>query len=275
MEQQYKDSMTPRTLAMFFAMAFALTWGIAALLISFTDQIEAIFGELDSSNPLFILAVHSPGIAGIFLVWWHTGFAGLASFFKRLTLAKMSAAWWLLLIFGIPAAFYIGTMIKGNFGEPFPFDPWQGVFPALAAALFLGPIEEFGWRGLAQPVMQRYWTPFWTSIALGIIWAIWHIPAFFLSGVPQSSWSFPAFFVGVVALSVILTPMFNAARGSLLIAVLFHFQCMGPAWPDAQPWDTPVFVLIAVVVVYLNRKSLFRPGGEVGGGVTEVLSADG
>ena len=50
----------------------------------------------------------------------------------------------------------------------------------------------------------------------------------------------------VVAISVILTPMFNAARGSLLVAALFHAQMNGPAWPDAQPWDMLGFVLVAV-----------------------------
>ena len=182
----------------------------------------------------------------------------------------MSVGWWLLIILGIPAAFYLGTLLKGNFGEPFPFSPWTGVVPALAIALFIGPIEEFGWRGLALPLLQRRFAPFWASIVLGVIWALWHIPAFLLSGAPQSNWSFPAFFLGVVAVSVILTTMFNAARGSLLIPVLFHFQTNGPAWPDAQPWDTLVFCLMATVVVAVNRKALFAREGSV----TDVLMVE-
>ena len=112
--------------------------------------------------------------------------------------------------------------------------------------------------------------PFWAGLILGTIWATWHIPAFLLSGTPQSSWSFPAFFLGVVAASVILTPMFNASRGSLLIPVLFHFQCNGPAWPDAQPWDTVVFSAIAVMVVVLNRDSMFTRAGAA----TDVIMSE-
>mgnify|MGYP004089524249 CR=1 FL=1 len=37
--------MTPRTLGVFFILAFGLTWGIAALLILLTEPIEALFGE--------------------------------------------------------------------------------------------------------------------------------------------------------------------------------------------------------------------------------------
>ena len=255
------------TLIPFFALAFGLTWGIAALMILFPGQITAIFGDISYTNPLFILAVYSPAFAGIFLVWRHYGVEGLGSYLRRLTLWRMPIAWWLFLVIGIPALFYIGAAIKGTITDPFPFSPWYGVLPALVMALFIGPIEEFGWRGVALPLLQRRFAPLWAGLILGVIWGFWHVPAFLLSGTPQSAWSFGPYFVAVVAISVILTPMFNAARGSLLIAALFHFQMNGPAWPDAQPWDTLVFSIAAVVIVLLNRKAMLSPEGAV----TEVL----
>lgn len=261
------SSMTVKTLVPFLALAFGLTWGIAALLILFTDQIVAIFGEISMSNPLFILAVYSPGFAGVFLVWRHYGFRGLGSFFRRLTLWRASRLWWLFLILGTPVIFYAGAAVKGTISDPFPFSPWYQVLPALAIALFLGPIEEFGWRGLALPLLQRRFTPFWAGLILGIIWAVWHIPAFLMSGTPQSAWSFAPYFAGVVAISVILTPLFNDSRGSLLIAVLYHFQMMNPIWPDAQPWDNLLFATAAVIIVWLNRRTMFQRGS----GVTDIL----
>ncbi len=253
--------MTRKTLLTFFALSFGLTWGLAALLVLFTPQVEALFGPVSYTNPLFILAVYSPGIAGIFLVWRHYGLGGLGRFFRRLLWWRMPPGWWALLALGIPGVFYAGAVLKGTAFAPFPFAPWYGILPALLTALLIGPIEEFGWRGVALPLMQRHMAPFWAGLLLGIIWALWHIPAFLLSGTPQSAWSFPAFFAGVVAMSVILTPMFNAARGSLLVAVLFHFQANGPAWPDAQPFDAPLFVLLAVIVVWFNRRTMFRRAG--------------
>jgi hypothetical protein len=61
--------------------------------------------------------------------------------------------------------------------------------------------------------------------------------------------------------------LFNASRGSLLIAVLYHFQMMNPIFPDAQPWDILIFVGLAVIVVWQNRRQVF----ERGAGVTDVL----
>jgi hypothetical protein len=129
-------------------------------------------------------------------------------------------------------------------------------------------MEEFGWRGIAQPLLQRKMAPFWAGLVVGIIWATWHLPVFlFGGGVQYGSWAVVPFFGGVIALSIILTPMFNSSRGSLLIAYLYHFQMMNPIFPDGQPWDNLLFVLTAVVVVILNRHTMFKKGA----GVTDVL----
>jgi membrane protease YdiL (CAAX protease family) len=259
--------MTPRTLRAFLALTFGLSWGTGVLLVLFADQVEAIFGPMGYTNPIFILVVYAPGFAGILLVWRHYGVKGLGSFLRRLTLWRMPLIWWVVLIVGMPAVFYLGAAINGTLDDGFPFTPWYGVLPALGIALVIGPIEEFGWRGVALPLLQRRFAPLSAALILGAIVALWHVPAFLLSGTKQSSWSIGPFLLGVVAISVILTPMFNAARGSLLIAALFHFQMNGPAWPDAQPWDMLLFAVVAAVVVLVNKKSMLSRAGAV----TEIL----
>ncbi len=139
--------------------------------------------------------------------------------------------------------------------------------PALLLMLVLGPMEEFGWRGVALPLLQRKFRPIGADLILSILWATWHLPAFFLSGTPQSQWSFPMFFIGVVSISWILTPLFNAARGSILIAAIYHFQMNNPIWPDAQPYDSLLFAVIAVLAVLVNRRAMFSRSA----GVTSVL----
>ncbi|MBP2030745.1 membrane protease YdiL (CAAX protease family) [Methanohalophilus levihalophilus] len=238
-------------------LSFALTWGLAAVLVF-----------VSFSTPVFLLAVYSPGIVGIFLVWRYYGTQGLRSFFRRLTLWRMPGVWWLFLIVGFPAIIYLGAAINGTISDPFPFSPWYQVLPAIAFSLFLlGTNEEFGWRGVALPLLQRKYSPFWAGLILGVVWAAWHIPAFFISGLQFESWSVLPYFGGVIVLSIILTPIFNSAKGSLLIAYLFHFQVMNPIFPDAQPWDSLLLALAAVVIVVLNRRTMFKKGT----GVTDVL----
>jgi membrane protease YdiL (CAAX protease family) len=249
--------MTFRTLIPFLALSFGITWSLAAVLIFVTD-----------STLVFLPAVWAPGLVGIFLVWRHYGRKGLGSFFRRLTLWRMPLVWWLYLLVGFPALNYIGAAIKGTLGDPFPFSSLSEALGAIALSLFLlGTNEEFGWRGVALPLLQRKFSPFWAGLILGVIWAAWHIPAFFISGLQYESWSAVPYFGGVIALSVILTPIFNSARGSLLIAYLYHFQMMNPLFPDAQPWDSLFVAIAAVVIVILNRRTMFKKGT----GVTEVL----
>ena len=251
------QGMTVKTLVPFLILTFTLTWGLAAVLIF-----------VSFSTPVFLLAVYSPGIVGIILVWRYYGLKGLGSFFRRLTLWRMPRKWWLYLLVGFPATIYLGAALKGTISDPFPFSPWYQVFSALALSFFLlGTNEEFGWRGVALPLLQRKYSPFWAGLILGIIWAAWHIPAFYISGLQYEAWSAVPYFGGVIALSVILTPMFNSARGSLLIAYLYHFQIMNPIFPDAQPWDSLLVALTAVVIVVLNRRTMFKKGT----GVTEIL----
>ena len=71
-------------------------------------------------------------------------------------------------------------------------------------------------------------------------------------------WELVPFFAGGVASSIIFTAMFNDTRGSLLFAVLLHFQMNNPIWPDAQPWDNLLLFVLAVVVLWFNRKKMFQ-----------------
>lgn len=263
------STMTLRTVWWFMAITFALGWGIGAALFLFADQIEAIFGEISGTNPVFILLVWSPAIAGLTLVWRYDGSEGVGRFLRRLALWRMPSPWWAFLLLGIPAVKYLGAAFNGTAGE-FPFTPWYGVLPAMALALFIGPVEELGWRGVALPLLQRRYAPLWSSLILGAFWAVWHAPSFLLSGTPQSAWSFGPYLIGVLALSVIITPLFNAAQGSILMAMLFHFQVNGPAWPDAQPWENYLFALIAVAVAILHRKAMLSREGAA----TDVLIAE-
>jgi uncharacterized protein len=241
---------TIKMLPAFLFVAFGLAWGILALFIFNQEQMTAAFGPISGRHPLFILSVYSPAIAAFGLVLYSGGFVGLKRFLTRLLLWRCSANSYAFLLLGIPLIYVAGSAVKGNLLEN-PF------------TLVLGPVEEIGWRGVALPLLQRHLSPLWAGLILGLIWGIWHLPAFFLSGTPQSAWGFTPFFIGSVAISLILTPLFNSSRGSILLPALYHFQLNNPLWPDAQPYDTVFFVLAAIIVVWLNRETMFKRDGAV------------
>jgi membrane protease YdiL (CAAX protease family) len=256
----------------FLLLVFGLAWSLFALFIFATDWVVSIFGELSGSHPLFILAVYAPAISALLIVVNTAGFAGMRRFASRLLIWRASLWWYAFLILGFPAIFFLGAALNGSVtSAPMLTEPPRVLLPAIGFMMILGPVEEIGWRGFALPILQRRLVPFWAGLILGMIWAVWHVPAFLLSGTPQAAWGFMPFFAGSVACSVILTAFFNDSRGSILLAMLFHFQMNNPLWPDAQPYDMYAFVAAAVVVVWLNRAAFFSRANAV----TEVIPKPG
>ena len=259
-----------RSLTPFLLVTFGVTWGILGLYIAFPDGMTEVFGELTGQHPLFFLCVYAPAIAAFILVGHHGGRKGLRRFFCRLGLWRCSPLWYVFLLVGVPLVFYLGAALKGTIGgEPFPFASLGALAAALASAAIKGPVEEFGWRGFALPLLQRRFAPVWAGLIIGVVWGFWHTPAFLLSGTQQSAWSFTPFFIGCIAISMIATALFNASRGSILLAAVFHFQLMNPIWPDAQPYDTYILVVFALVLLWFYRKSMFSSAGNS----TEIIPA--
>jgi uncharacterized protein len=262
-----------RALLPFVLVTFGLAWGLLGLFLFFQPWVEAVFGTLSGRHPLFVLAVYAPAIAAVIVVVHHAGFDGLLRFLSRTLLWRAAAPWWAFLLVGIPVLFVIGAWLKGGLpGATFAFPPLPALLLAMAATMAIGPVEEFGWRGIGLPLLQRRFAPFWAGLILGVIWGAWHLPAFFLSGTPQSGWSFAPFFFASVAASVIVTALFNDARGSILLAALFHFQLNNPLWPDAQPYDTLAFVAAAAVIVWFRREAMFRKDAGSTTVIPEALS---
>ncbi|OFI36440.1 CPBP family intramembrane glutamic endopeptidase [Alteromonas lipolytica] len=257
-----------RSFIPFLLISFGIAWGILGLYILLPDLMGTVFGQLTGNHPLFFLAVYAPAIAAFVLVGRNGGLSGLQRFLGRALLWRCSVAWYAFLIIGIPLIFIVGSAIRGNLlTEPFPFASFQGLLIALALAAIKGPIEEFGWRGLALPLLQRKFAPLWAGLVLGAIWGLWHLPAFLLSGTQQSEWSFAAFFAGCLAISVIATALFNSSRGSILLSAFFHFSLMNPIFPDAQPYDTYLLIVVATLIVWWKHKDMLTKEGSV----TEVI----
>lgn len=258
----------PASLLPFLAIAFGLSWGLVGLHLAFPEPITRLFGPVGIANPLFLLAVYAPAIAAVLLVLRHGGGSGLRRFLGRLLLWRAPAAWWAFILLGPPLIYYLGALAMGT-AWLFPVTSPGALLGGLAAMALIGPVEELGWRGFAQPLLQQRLAPLWAGLVLGVIWALWHLPAFFLAGTPQSAWPVLPFLIAATAVSVMIAPLFNAARGSILLPAIFHWQLNNPAWPDSQPWDTPFFVAAAVLVVWLNRRTVFTRAGAV----TEVIPA--
>jgi membrane protease YdiL (CAAX protease family) len=107
--------------------------------------------------------------------------------------------------------------------------------------------EEVGWRGYALPRLAARFGFARGSVVLGLIWACWHLPLFFLPGADTYGQSFPIWVLGVTALSLAIAWLYAHTNGSLLLTMLMRSavnQTIGIV-PDAAPNATNPFVLSA------------------------------
>ena len=104
-------------------------------------------------------------------------------------------------------------------------------FPlALLVSVFLdvgGVTEETGWRGFALPMLQERMTPLAATIAVGLMWGIWHFPArpdllFGAYGLGGGAALLGILLARFLFLSVVMTYFYNRVGGSTLIAIAMH-----------------------------------------------------
>jgi membrane protease YdiL (CAAX protease family) len=150
-----------------------ITWGLIGVYILAPKMAAATFGEISGSHPFFFLATWSPAIAAFAVVLLHAGMSGIRAFLSRLFLWRCSMGWVAFILLALPLVFVAGSLIKGGpVLAPVPPEGFGPVVVVLFMMLMLGPVEEFGWRGVAQPLLQRHLAPFWSGTLIGVTWGL-------------------------------------------------------------------------------------------------------
>jgi uncharacterized protein len=211
----------------YFRLAFALTWGIGGigLLIGlWRPELQ----PLSTSSPLYYAAAYSVSLAGIALTARYAGREGLRRLGQRLTPWRASPLWYLIVVLGYAAITGIAlewAAIADAAPVARPHWPlfFAGLLPAIARDP--GPLgEEFGWRGFALPQLLERYSPLGASLRLGLIHAAWHLPLFFIPGMPQAQASLPLFTIGVVSIAIFDTALYLRTGANLLLAILVHLM---------------------------------------------------
>ncbi len=91
---------------------------------------------------------------------------------------------WLALMVFATLPFYLPSPTLAPFRHPlYPAEVVAALWIALAPLLPLGVAivgafgEEYGWRGYLTPKLAGRLGWLWASVAVGVIWAVWHAPS--------------------------------------------------------------------------------------------------
>lgn len=118
--------------------------------------------------------------------------------------------------------FFLSAFVYIIFGDLSKAIPISGFFINLyAQCIFGGGMEEFGWRGYLQPAFEKHMSVLPAVIAVGVIWACWHLPLWIVSGSYQEGTSFIPYLINTVILAFSLCAVWKLTN-SILFCILFH-----------------------------------------------------
>ncbi|THE64082.1 CPBP family intramembrane metalloprotease [Salinadaptatus halalkaliphilus] len=219
-----------------------------------------------------------PG-AAIFLLFWDAEEKHRRDYWRRLVdVRRIGLRWYAVVLLLVPVLNGLALLLGILAGDAVPAferaaefaaDP-VSLLPYAVFMLIFGPLpEELGWRGYALDGLQARWNALWASLILGFVWAVWHVPMFFMIGTYQAELGvltlpFWEFMVGATLVSVMYTWIYNNTGRSILGAVLFHFSGnfsgeLIPHGPVGRLFPAVLALLVVVVVVSVyGPKTLTR-----------------
>lgn len=216
--------MTP--LVRYFAFTYALTWSCwwAAMRLARAAAGDDRAGGF-VATALFLLGTIAPSLVAVGLTARAHGESGVRRLLRPILHARVPVRWYVFalgyLIAIKLAAAVAHRAISGEWPR-FGTTPWAVMLGAILVSMWVQAGEEVGWRGFALPRLAARFGLGRASVGLGILWACWHLPLFFVPGADTYGQSFPLYLLQVTALSVAIAWLHWRTGGSLLLCMLMH-----------------------------------------------------
>lgn len=180
---------------------------------------------------------------------------------KHFRIDKVAVKWMIPAI-AVPAICIVGSSFVMTYYK-IDFVPWKGdmLFYILSfAAILIGSAaEEIGWRGFLLPNLQKKYSPFISSIIVGILWGVWHLN--FTGGI----WGFILYTVTIIEMSFLMTWVYNKSNGNLVLMTVWHLVfnltsyilLWGRFSLQLFLVESIVFGLICILILIIERKTYF------------------
>ncbi len=211
---------------------FAWTWSFWGVGIMRGLGMESAEGGI-----IGLIGVTGPMITGIGFTYLTKDKADRSDYWKRIVdFKRIPAKWYLVIFLFVPILNILAAMIDiiaggngatwGEAAQNVLSDPLS-IIPSILFASLIPFIEELGWRGYALDRFQESKSALTSSLILGVVWSLWHLPLFFVQGSYQESLgigtlAFWLFVIGIIPLNLPFTWIYNNTGRSTLAVILFH-----------------------------------------------------
>lgn len=257
----------------FYSICFAATWAfwISAVVISRSGHDNGL------SALLMLLGLLAPAVTAVITVLT-SGSRALKDDFKRklagfyrirpLNILAAVVVFMIIVALSILLSLCFGQSLdQFAFTEDFSFS--VGGTSALLTILLAAVIEEVGWRGYGEDSVAAYFSWFTESIIFGFVWAVWHLPLFWIEGTYHCGLRELGvgyvlnFLISVSPLGFLTTWVYVKNNRSMLACIIFHLfvntmQEKIAMTPQTKCVETLVVTVAAVLVVAANREMFFE-----------------
>jgi membrane protease YdiL (CAAX protease family) len=259
---------------LFFVSVYSWSW-----LFWLPAALSGLQADMFPVPLLIALGGVSPMCIAIILTYLTRGRKGRKDYWQRVfDFKRIGINWYAVILFTVPLLTALAVLLDvlgGGKGGQLEIaarflDQVLVIIPFAIFTLLFGPVpEELGWRGYALDGLQNKWSAFISILVLGMVWALWHLPLFFIPGTYQnglgvSSRDFWLFMLGIVATTIIMTWIYNNNQRSTLSAVLYHFIVnftgeLVELSERAELYHFLLLVIVAILVVIIwGPKTLIR-----------------
>lgn len=244
-------------LSLFFIIAFGWSWFFWALQILGINLYVAPFG---------------PFVGAFILTYLKTGVAGTRDLLKKGFDPRIGKVWYLPILLLWPSIAGLSLLGASWSGAHIPelavlSQPLLAVWNFIYILFLGGPLqEEFGWRGYALPRLQANRSALSSSVILGLLWAVWHLPLNFMY------WLGPQYEIGLsmflstltlfVFVSILFTWIYNNTGGSIFASMVFHTMLNLSTYVIFPVFETdggPTFYFFLIIALAVFVVAFFGP----------------
>jgi len=232
---------------------------------------------------LRVIGTFSPTIAGFLLTYMEERSLGVFDLWRRGWYSE-KMLYLVIAIVLIPLlclfSLWLAIMTEGIVpAEIINLSRIDVTIPYVITVFFIGgPLqEEFGWRGYALDRLESKYNALSSSLIVGVLWSLWHLPSFFIPGTihnkqpfyaffTSNKQPFYAFFTSVLLISILFTWLYNNSDRSILVVLLFHTSLNASYWiiPINSTFTGPIYytimlgIIVILVIIFYGSNELIR-----------------
>ena len=269
-----------------FALTLAISWG-GLLVIAGPGGIPGAAADVERWFPFaLVLLLAGPPVAALLLSGPTGARMAVRALARRPGDWRLRAPWLAAAPLATPAAVAATQGALSLFSPAYlpaivtADDPWGLLLAGVGVGLVGGLLEEIGWTGFAVPRLRRRHGVLATGLAVGVVWAAWHVPVTVWASGDASgalSWGLLApplvFYLVVLPPYRVLIVWVHDRSASLPVVVLMHASLTASTLfvlppgeavlvPSYLLWAGVAWLTVAALVSNGEAANRARSGGD-------------